>query len=109
MKTQHVVKQKHLDALESSLQEALEHAKGKISLKTKEFVLPKKAPEFPASEIAHLRKRTGLSQAVFARVLNVSKESEAKWEQGTRHPAGSALRLLQIMKKNPDLVLASVS
>ncbi len=108
MKTQQTMKQKHLDALENSLGEVLEHAKGKITLKTKEFVLPEKAPECPPREIAHLRKKTGLSQAVFARLLNVSKEAEAKWEQGTRHPAGSALRLLQIMKKNPDLVLASV-
>jgi len=46
-----------------------------------------------------------LSEAVFARLLNVPVVTEASWEVGRRHPSGAALRLLQIAKKEPEVLL----
>ena len=46
-----------------------------------------------------------MSQAVFARLLNVSTKTVQSWEQGTRKPSRAALRLIQIFGKNPDGVL----
>ncbi|MEJ2419246.1 MAG: DNA-binding transcriptional regulator [Exilibacterium sp.] len=51
-------------------------------------------------EIRELREREHLSQPVFARYLNVSKNLISDWERGTRKPGGPALRLLTIIKKS---------
>lgn len=51
-------------------------------------------------EIRELREREHLSQPVFARYLNVSKNLISDWERGSRKPGGPALRLLTIVKKN---------
>ncbi|MEE2000882.1 DNA-binding transcriptional regulator [Alkalimonas sp. MEB108] len=51
-------------------------------------------------QIRALREREHLSQPVFARYLNVSKNVVSDWERGTRKPGGPALRLLTIIKKN---------
>lgn len=51
-------------------------------------------------EIRSLREREHLSQPVFARYLNVSKNLISNWERGTKKTGGPALRLLTIVKKN---------
>lgn len=51
-------------------------------------------------QIRELRERENLSQPVFARYLNVSKNVVSDWERGTRKPGGPALRLLTIVKKS---------
>lgn len=50
-------------------------------------------------EIRALREREHLSQPVFARYLNVSKNLVSDWERGVKKPGGPALRLLTIVKK----------
>lgn len=50
-------------------------------------------------EIRALRKREHLSQPVFARYLNVSKNLVSDWERGVKKPGGPALRLLTVVKK----------
>lgn len=54
------------------------------------------APE----EIRAIREREHLSQPVFARYLNVSKNLISDWERGIKKPGGPALRLLAIIQKN---------
>ena len=51
-------------------------------------------------EIRELREREHLSQPVFARHLNVSRNLIPDWERGVRKPGGPALRLLPVVKKN---------
>jgi putative transcriptional regulator len=51
-------------------------------------------------EIRALREREHMSQPVFARYLNVSKNLISDWERGTKKPGGPALRLLTVVKKN---------
>lgn len=53
------------------------------------------APE----EIRALREREHLSQSVFARYLNVSKNLIFDWERGVKRPGGPALRLLTLIEK----------
>jgi putative transcriptional regulator len=50
-------------------------------------------------EIRALRERERLSQPVFARYLNVSKNLVSDWERGVKKPGGPALRLLTVIKK----------
>lgn len=50
-------------------------------------------------QILQVRKRAGVSQAVFAQYLNVSVASISKWEQGQKKPSGASLKLLTIVQK----------
>jgi putative transcriptional regulator len=61
--------------------------------------LPKVAPMSPA-EIAAVRERTGISQAVLAGYMNVAVNTVSQWERGERHPTGAALKLLHVVKQN---------
>lgn len=58
------------------------------------------ATRFTAEEIRALREREHVSQPVFARYLNVSKNLVSDWERGIKRPGGPALRLLTIIEKN---------
>jgi putative transcriptional regulator len=54
--------------------------------------------ELSPGEIRSIRESTHLSQPVFARYLNVSKNLVSDWERGIKKPGGPALRLLAIVK-----------
>lgn len=43
------------------------------------------------------------SQPLFARILYVGVPTIRAWEWGTKHPTGTALRLLQILSRPLDL------
>ncbi|MDX9972088.1 MAG: DNA-binding transcriptional regulator [FCB group bacterium] len=50
--------------------------------------------------IKALRLRAHVSQAVFARYLNVTVGLVSQWERGEKHPSGPALKLLTLVKKH---------
>jgi putative transcriptional regulator len=50
-------------------------------------------------EIRQIRLREHISQPVFARYLNVSKNLVSDWERGVKKPGGPALRLLTVIQK----------
>ena len=50
-------------------------------------------------EIKHIRMCEHISQPVFARYLNVSKNLVSDWERGVKKPGGPALRLLTVIQK----------
>lgn len=49
-------------------------------------------------EIRAIREREHLSQPVFARYLNVSRNLVSDWERGVKKPGGPALRLLTVVR-----------
>ncbi|MEM8724129.1 MAG: DNA-binding transcriptional regulator [Pseudomonadota bacterium] len=51
-------------------------------------------------EIRAIREAERVSQPVFARYLNVSRNLVSDWERGQKKPGGPALRLLSIIKRN---------
>jgi putative transcriptional regulator len=51
-----------------------------------------------AGDIRELREVTGVSQAVLARILNVTASTVGQWERGEKRPTGSALKLLSLMQ-----------
>jgi putative transcriptional regulator len=55
-------------------------------------------------QIKEIRKKTNLSQTVFAQLLNVSPSSVKQWEQGKRVPTGSTKVLLELLDKSPHLL-----
>ncbi|MER0239251.1 DNA-binding transcriptional regulator [Fulvimarina sp. MAC8] len=61
---------------------------------------------FDAAEIRQLREASEMSQAVFAKVLNVSTSALSQWEQGEKKPSGPSLKLLSLIHaKGVDAVL----
>jgi putative transcriptional regulator len=50
-------------------------------------------------EIKAIRDREHISQPVFDRYLNVSKNLVSDWERGVKKPGGPALRLLTVIQK----------
>jgi putative transcriptional regulator len=59
--------------------------------------LPKVEPLSPR-EIAKVRERAGVSQAVLAGYLNVAVSTVSQWERGERRPTSTALKLLHVVK-----------
>lgn len=57
-------------------------------------------------EIKSLRMREHISQPVFARYLNVSKNLVSDWERGIKKPGGPALRLLTVIQKKGLMAIA---
>jgi putative transcriptional regulator len=55
--------------------------------------------EVTPRQIIAIRKRAGVSQAVFASYLNVTTGLISKWERGEKHPHGPSLKLLTLVKK----------
>jgi putative transcriptional regulator len=92
------------EELRAGLGVVIEHAEGKRrDLRT--TTLPRPPNELSAKEIAKLRSRLNVSQAVFARYLNISTKTVQSWEQGQGKPSGASLKLLSIAKKNPKILL----
>lgn len=54
--------------------------------------------ELSGAEVAALREREGISQAVLARALNVTTNYVSQIERGAKHPSGSTLKLLSLIK-----------
>ncbi len=61
-----------------------------------------------ARKVRSIRERLRLSQAVFARALNVSAATVRAWEQSSRVPDGPSLRLLEIADRHPEILLESI-
>jgi putative transcriptional regulator len=90
------------ERVSQGLREAIQFAKGELTLRTTE--IPSPPAEIRAKEVTALREKAGMSQAVFARVLNVSTKTVQSWEQGQRKPSRAALRMLQVFRSKPRVV-----
>jgi len=60
--------------------------------------------EVEISPIAEARHRIGLTQAEFAKLLDVSLRTLQEWEQGRRQPSGAAKSLIAIAIKRPEIL-----
>lgn len=66
---------------------------------------PRVAPILP-EQIRTMRTRAKVSQAVFARYLNLTVGYVSQLERGTKRPTGAALALLNVIKrKGIDAIL----
>ncbi len=101
-------KKKHVKVfgdLKQSLQEALAYEQGrKGGLRVSELPPPPK--RLSPRQIRAIRQSFHVSQAVFARIINVSPNAVESWEQGVRHPREATLKLLTIAHKHPEVLLA---
>ena len=94
------------DQIKAGLEEAIAYESGIGTAKTTKLsVAP--VESFRAEEIKKIRKKTGLTQAVFAQFMGVSVKTVEAWEKGRNHPAGTACRLLTMTQMNPDFPVQS--
>ena len=70
---------------------------GKVTMREFDAICPPPVREFSAADIKHLREELKFSQPVFALHLHTTASTVRKWEQGDTHPAGPALKLLNII------------
>jgi putative transcriptional regulator len=88
--------------------EGLHQAGGidKQTLRSFDEVCLAPAAALKPEEIRAIREAEHVSQGVFARYLNVSKNLVSDWERGEKRPGGPALRLLAVVRKNGLAALA---
>ncbi len=96
------------EKLVSSVEAFAEHVQGKqkLTLRTHTLTLPPPVKPIAPREIAALRRELNISQAVFAALLNVPVITAISWEKGRRKPTGAALRLLDLIRKKPEILQA---
>ena len=89
------------ESIMRGLQEMLDHAQGKIELRSNQVeVVPPK--EFTADEVRAIRDKLHMSQGFFAEVIGVSKKTVESWEYGRGKPSGAAARILTIACQDPE-------
>jgi len=87
-----------------SLADALAYERGQeVDLRVTTIPAPPK--RLKPQEIRHIRESLHASQAIFAHFLCVSPKAVQSWEQGSRRPQSTALRLLAIAERNPAALL----
>jgi DNA-binding transcriptional regulator YiaG len=57
-----------------------------------------KPRNYDAKAVRRVRLSLGVSQAIFAELLDVSSDLVSSWEQGIRTPSGPACRLMDLME-----------
>ena len=80
--------------------------KTSISFDLRSVEIPPRLKPLKAAEIRAMRGAMNASQALFARLLNVSSNAVESWEQGIRQPRQATLKLLHIARKNPGVLLS---
>ena len=92
--------------LKQALSDALDYERGrKTGLRVSRLPPPPK-PLTPG-QIRSIRQSFNVSQAGFARIINVSVNAVESWEQGVRRPREATLKLLAVAEKHPEVLLAS--
>ena len=69
---------------------------------------PSRVFEFDKINVQSIRKKYGLSQDKFAKLLGISISTLRNWEQGRRKPDGPARILLLVAAKHPEAILDAV-
>ena len=94
--------------LKTGLQEAIDYEKGSGKAKAKTLVIvPVK--KYSNTEIKAIRNKSGMTQAVFADYMGVSKKTVEAWELGRTHPTGPAYRLINILDQGKQGELSFIS
>lgn len=88
-------------SIKQGLTEAVEFSGGK----------PGKAVvhEFGPLDVKKIRAKVGMSQNEFASAFGISVSTLRHWERGDRSPQGPALVLLNVVAKEPEIVLRALA
>ncbi|MCR5684004.1 MAG: helix-turn-helix domain-containing protein [Lachnospiraceae bacterium] len=94
--------------LRDGLQEAIKYEQGIGTAKSTTITI---APvkKYSNVEIRSIRNKSGMTQAVFADFMGVSRKTVEAWELGRTHPTGPAYRLLDILAQGKQSELSFVT
>ncbi len=94
------------EALVGSVEAMAAHVQGKrkLTMRTTALRVPRAITPMRSRDVAAIRRQLNVSQAVFAALLNVPKVTAISWEKGRRKPTGAALRLLDLIRRQPGLL-----
>ena len=92
---------KAFDSIKQGLEEAIEFSKDNL----KKAVVHK----FTPVDVKNIRTKIGMTQNEFASAFGISVSTLRHWERGDRTPHGPALVLLNIVAKEPTVVLKALS
>lgn len=92
---------KEFDILSAALDEAIVDAKSGNKILKSETISIEIEPlvDYSADTIKDIRRRTGLTQSLFAKWLGVSTRTVEAWEAGRNKPSGPSSRLLSLLEK----------
>lgn len=85
------------ESIKAGLQEAIAHAEGKP--------IQAKVHEIGPMDVKAIRSKVGMSQSEFATSFGISLGTLRHWERGDRQPHGPARVLLNVLAKEPEVVL----
>lgn len=89
------------ESIKQGLDEAVEFSKSNVS----KAVVHK----YSAMDVKKIRTSMDMSQNEFASAFGISVSTLRHWERGDRTPQGPALVLLNIVAKEPQVVLSALS
>ncbi|MEQ1726652.1 MAG: helix-turn-helix domain-containing protein [Methyloglobulus sp.] len=95
------MKNEHFNELIASIQEA-----GKIN---RGETAASRTHDFPAPDIKAIREGICFSQSKFATLIGVNIRTLQNWEQGHRHPTGTAKVLLKLVQADPKSVVKNLN
>lgn len=85
------------ESIKKGLEEAIEFSNARCPKAIVHEMLP--------PDVKAVRSRAGMSQAEFASAFGISVSTLRHWERGDRTPRGPALVLLNIVAREPEMVL----
>ena len=88
----------------TGLQEAIDDANGVGQKLPRRKVVIEPVKQYNAEEIRVIRKKTGLSQRLFAAYLGVSSKTVEAWESGINCPSGPASRMISMIESDSTFV-----
>ncbi len=89
------------------LQDALEYVRGdKSKGRSKTVTVPDVIPvkDYSKEDIKRIRTANHFTQRIFADLIGVSQKTVEAWETGTNRPNGSALRVMQLIETDRDVL-----
>lgn len=88
------------DSIKQGLEEAIEFSKGNTSKAV--------VHEFSPTDVKKIRTKLGMSQNEFASAFGISVSTLRHWERGDRTPQGPALVLLNLVAKEPKVIMSAL-
>ncbi len=85
------------ESIMKGLNEAVSYENGENTARSvKVTIVP--PPDISADEIREIRQSLNMTQSTFAAVMGVSNKTVEAWEKGTNAPAGTARRMISMLK-----------
>ena len=91
------------ESIMQGLSEAADYQQGKIKARKTKLII-KPVDTFNNDDIKQIRRKTGLSQVMFAGSLGVSPKTVEAWENGRNKPDGASRRLLEVVRDDPGFI-----